>query len=264
MPSFIAAFPYFSPMHFPVSIHVLGYSVLLHGVLETAAFFIGFRYYLYLKRKQPDKIAPENSIWILIGAMGGALIGSRLVGGLEQPIQMLHSPNKLFYFYQNKTVLGGLLGGLLGVEGVKKIIGEKHSSGDLLTYPILLALIVGRIGCFSMGVYEETYGNPTSFVTGMHLGDGYRRHPVALYEIGFLLLLWLFLHQLRKHYLLADGAVFKLFMMAYCGFRLLLDFIKPHYAYFMGLSAIQIVSLLGLLYYYRYLLHPKKLLATHA
>ena len=250
-------------MHFPVSIHLFGESILLHVVLETVAFFVGFRYYRYLKKRQPDKISADNRIWILIGAMTGALVGSRLVGGLENPAEMLQAPNKLWYFYQNKTILGGLLGGLLGVEGIKKIIGERYSSGDLLTFPILGALLIGRIGCFTMGIYEETYGLPTSSIFGMHLGDAYLRHPVALYEMAFIIFLWWLLYELRNKCSLADGALFKIFMMAYCAFRFVLDFIKPHYTYSIGLSTIQIISLLGLLYYYRYIFHPRKLLIAH-
>jgi prolipoprotein diacylglyceryltransferase len=54
----------------------------------------------------------------------------------------------------------------------------------------MLAMIIGRIGCFLTGIYEETYGIPTDSVFGMHLGDQYLRHPVALYEI-VLILLWM-------------------------------------------------------------------------
>jgi hypothetical protein len=42
-----------------------------------------------------------------------------------------------------------------------------------------------------MGVYEETYGLPSSLPWAMDLGDGIQRHPVALYEIIFLIALWL-------------------------------------------------------------------------
>ena len=80
-----------------------------------------------------------------------------------------------------------MLGGLAGVELIKKTIKEKLASGDLFTYPIILALIIGRIGCFSMGVYEETYGSPTSLPWGMNFGDNILRHPVCLYEIIFLI-----------------------------------------------------------------------------
>ena len=177
-------------MSFPVMLSFGDTKFPLHGMLEFAAYFIGFRYFLYLRKKQPDVINTANRIWILIGAIFGSIIGSRIVGGLEDPTQIKIADNVLLYFYQNKTVLGGFLGGLWGVEIIKKIIKEKHSSGDLFTYPMILALVIGRIGCFSMGMYEETYGTVTHFFTGMNLGDGQMRHPVTLYEIVFLLLLW--------------------------------------------------------------------------
>jgi phosphatidylglycerol:prolipoprotein diacylglycerol transferase len=173
--------------------------------------------------------------------------------------------NPFVYIYQHKTVVGGFLGGLFGVELVKKIIGEDHASGDLFTYPMILALAIGRIGCFSMGIYEETYGVPTSSFTGMKLGDAIDRHPVSLYEIGFLLLCWLCIVQLEKRHSLTDGGRFKIFMMAYLSFRFLLDLIKPHYTFSFGLSPMQLACLLGLIYYSPFIFRPKKLiLSAHA
>ncbi|GEO11733.1 prolipoprotein diacylglyceryl transferase [Segetibacter aerophilus] len=247
-------------MNFPIAFEVGSYEILLHTILESASYFIGFRYFLYLRKKQGDTINTSNRIWILIACIFGSLAGSRLLGGLEDISGLQAAINKPQYFYQNKTVLGGLLGGLVVVELVKKIIKEKHSSGDLITYPFILALIIGRIGCFSMGIYEETYGEPTSFPWGMDLGDGLSRHPVCLYEIAFLGFLWMSLVQLEKKYILADGARFKIFMIAYLSFRLLLDFIKPHYTFNIGLSTIQIASLFGLFYYAYDIIHPRQLL----
>lgn len=226
--------------------------------MEPLGFFVGFRYFIYLRKKQGDVIESNNRFWILTGAIFGALLGSRLIGGFENPLQLSISDNIWFYFYQNKTVIGGFLGGLLGVELVKMIIKEKHASGDLFTYPMMLALIIGRIGCFSMGVFEETYGSPTTLPWGMHLGDNVLRHPVCLYEIIFLLLLWISLAQIEKKFMFQNGARFKLFLAGYCCFRFMLDFIKPHYTFSIGLSTIQITALLGLIYYYRYIINPKK------
>ncbi len=251
-------------MEFPVTIQLGKFSLPLHAVLETAAFFIGFRYFLYLRKKQQDVIASPNRIWIIVGAIFGALIGSRLLGALERPYELFLTDNVLLYIYSNKTVVGGFLGGLIGVELAKKIIGEKRSSGDLFVYPMILALCIGRIGCFSMGVYEETYGIETSLPWGMDLGDGISRHPVALYEILFLLLLWMVLRKLQQTYMLDNGALFKLFMIAYLLFRFLIEFIKPHYTIGIGLSSIQLACLLGLLYYSRFIFQPKKLLAAYA
>jgi phosphatidylglycerol:prolipoprotein diacylglycerol transferase len=251
-------------MHYLVEIHFGKNNLLLHAVMETAGFFIGFRYFLWLRKKQGDTIESNRRIWILIAAIFGALIGSRVIGSLERPFELFLTGNIWEYVYGNKTVLGGFLGGLVGVELVKKILGEKHSSGDLFTYPMILALIIGRVGCFSMGVYEETYGTPTRFFTGMDLGDGLMRHPVCLYEISFLMLLWIGLLQLEKKSALAEGARFKIFMIGYITFRFLLDFIKPSYVIIFGLSTIQITALFGLFYYYRYITQPKKLLQSHA
>lgn len=236
-------------MNFPILISLGDTTFPLHGIIEFAAYFTGFRYFIYLRKKQHDIIDTNNRVWILIGAIFGSIIGSRIVGGLEDPSQIKIADNVLLYFYQNKTVLGGFLGGVWGVELIKKVIKEKNNSGDLFTYPLILALIIGRIGCFSMGVYEETYGTVSSFFTAMDLGDGEMRHPVTLYEMVFLLLLWISLSRLEKKYQLANGLRFKFFMIAYCCFRFVLDFIKPHYTFGVGLSTIQITSLVGLLYY---------------
>jgi phosphatidylglycerol---prolipoprotein diacylglyceryl transferase len=236
-------------MHFPIEISFGNNTLPLHAITEVLAFFIGFRYFIFLKKKQGDSIKTENRLWILIGAIFGSLIGSRLVGSLERPYELFLTKNIWLYIYSNKTVLGGFLGGLFGVEFIKKIIGEKHSSGDLFTYPIILALIIGRIGCFSMGVYEETYGTVTTFFAGLNLGDGLLRHPVTLYEIIFLFLLWIVLVQIEKKYTLADGAKFKIFMIAYCLYRFSQEFIKPSYPVLVGLSTIQLTSIIGLLYY---------------
>jgi prolipoprotein diacylglyceryltransferase len=103
----------------------------------------------------------------------------------------------------------------------------------------------------------------------MDLGDGLMRHPVALYEIAYLFCLWIIFLNIDKRVTLANGVRFKLFMIAYLIFRLLLDFIKPGSRYLFGLGTIQISCILGLLYYsktiFTLLFKPKELTvyATH-
>lgn len=237
-------------MDFPLTLHFFGRSLSLHFIFETLAFVIGFRYFLYLKRNKQSEISSSNYIWILIGASFGALICSRLLGALERPDIFFSDQMNLFYLYTNKTIVGGLLGGLFGVELTKKLIGEKESSGDLMTYPLILAIMIGRIGCFSMGIHEETYGIATNLPWGMNLGDGLLRHPVALYEIFFLLFLWLSLKKIKNRIELQNGVLFKLFMIGYLLFRFILEFIKPSYINSFNLSTIQVACLLGLIYYF--------------
>jgi len=229
---------------------LFGYQINIHLILEYLAFFIGFRYYLYLRKGTEDSISSVNRLSIILGAVIGALIGSRLVGILENPIFEFTKVN-LIQLLNTKTIMGGLFGGLLGVELAKKIIGETSSSGDLFTFPIIAGLFIGRIGCFLSGINEFTYGKVTSFFMGMDLGDGLKRHPIALYELMFLILLFLFLKQLQKHKNLESGMLFQYFMISYFSFRFFIEFIKPNIFFIIGLSSIQILCLICLLYYHK-------------
>jgi len=241
--------------------------VLLHGIFEFLGIFVAFRYYLWLKRRQGDPIERERRIYVLTGAALGAVLGMRIIGALEDVPAWLAAPSFWLYFYGNKTLVGALLGGLAGVELVKKMACEKAHTGDLFTYPLILGMIIGRIGCFSAGVQEQAYGIPSQLPWAMDLGDGVLRHPVALYEILFLLLLWVGIAQAAKRYQLPQGGLFRLFLISYLLFRFLLDLIKPGWRYFFGLGTIQLACIGGLLYYSAYILHPASITGpkrTHA
>lgn len=234
---------------FPVTLHLFGKDILLHPVLESVGIFIAMRYYYFLKRKSLEKINLNVSLAILIGATAGALFGSKLIGNLENPYKLFEQTFDFKTFWSNNTIVGGLAFGLLGVEFAKKIVGHKESTGDLITFPLILAMIIGRIGCFFTGIYEETYGVPTDSVFGMYLGDKVKRHPVALYEIVFLIFLWIILKKIEKKRKYPSGFVFQVFMISYFTFRFLLDFIKPKVDIIFNLGTIQVVCLSMIIYY---------------
>ena len=231
----------FEPILFGIKINV-------HLVLEYLAFIVGFRYYVVLRRKGKDLISSNNRLSIIIGAIFGALLFSRLFAFLENPF--VHASQGTLALLNNKTIMGGLFGGLLGVELVKKYIGEKQSSGDLFTLPIILGIIIGRIGCFLAGVKEFTYGKVTASFIGMDLGDGLQRHPIALYEVLFLVMLFYIIWRLSKSPdRFSSGTYFKIFMVSYFSFRFLIEFMKPNTFLVLGLSSIQYLCVLCLLYY---------------
>ncbi|WP_154640152.1 prolipoprotein diacylglyceryl transferase [Lewinella sp. W8] len=244
------------PIPIPYDPTLWGFPINVHLVLEYAAFIVGYRYYVYLKQRSADRISSGNRSTIIIGAALGALIGSRVFGWLEHPAGLVGAD---FMTIMNaKTIMGGLFGGLVGVEWTKKLIGEKESSGDLFTFPIILGLIIGRVGCFLSGVNEFTYGSPTASLFGMDLGDGVLRHPIALYEIVFLVALFWFLRVLqRRRADLPSGALFQYFMVAYFGFRFGIEFLKPNEFFVLGLSSIQYLCLVCLGYYGKVMLIDK-------
>ncbi|MCY1450802.1 Prolipoprotein diacylglyceryl transferase [compost metagenome] len=175
------------------------------------------------------------------------------MGFLENPVFHLDETSILELF-NAKTIMGGLFGGLLGVEIAKKVIGEKESSGDLFTFPIILGIFIGRTGCFLSGTNEFTYGKETTFFTGMNLGDNIMRHPIALYELIFLIILFFVLKKLKNRNK-KNGLIFQYFMIAYFAFRFFVEFLKPNYFLIFGISSIQILCLICLLYYNKTILN---------
>ncbi|MEM6380413.1 MAG: prolipoprotein diacylglyceryl transferase family protein [Bacteroidota bacterium] len=240
-------------MNLPFEPKVFGYAINIHLVMEYLAFFVAYQYYRYLRKHSKDQISSENRLSIILGAALGAYLGSRFVGVLENPL-VFNGEVDWYQLTQAKTIMGGLFGGLLGVEIAKKIIGEDKRSGDLFTLPIVVGIFVGRIGCFLSGIKDFTYGVPTEFFLGMDLGDGIIRHSLALYELLFLLGLFVLLRRVGELNKLADGELFQLFMVAYFGFRFFIEFLKPNTFLVLGLSTIQYLCLICFIYYHRFIL----------
>ncbi|WP_228238032.1 prolipoprotein diacylglyceryl transferase [Allomuricauda sp. M10] len=235
-------------MTIPFEPSLFGIKINVHLILEYLAFFIGFRYYVSLRRSSKDNISNGNRLSIILGAIVGAFMGSRLMGFLENPLIPMNTDN-LLQLLNTKSIMGGLFGGLIGVELSKKIIGEKQSSGDLFTFPIIVGILIGRLGCFLSGTNEFTYGKETRFFTGMNLGDGVLRHPTSLYEMVFLILLFVLLKRFSNYLEKENGLLFKVFMLAYFGFRFFIEFLKPNVFYVLGLSSIQWLCVVCWMYY---------------
>lgn len=244
-------------MQIPFEPTFFGYNINIHLVLEYLAFFMAFRYYLYIRKRSKDSISSNNRLSIILGAAIGALLGSRIIGILENPI-FDSSQTNIIQLLNIKTIMGGLFGGLLGVELAKKRIGETQSSGDLFVFPIILGIFIGRIGCFLSGVNEFTYGYKTTSIFGMYLGDGVLRHPTSLYELVFLVILFWGLKLFKNKHPIKNGDLFKWFMVLYFGFRFFIEFLKPNVFYVLSLSTIQILCIICLLYYHKFIIQNIK------
>ncbi len=234
-------------MQYPLEFQIGRIHLPAHLLFEMLAYTLGYQLYLRLRNTSQDRISDEHRNWIFLGAAAGAFLGSHVLGILERPAELSHL--NLNWFFANKTVLGGFLGGLIGVEMTKKWIGVTYSSGDLMTYPILLALAVGRIGCHLAGLSDGTQGLPGALPWAVDFGDGVPRHPMNLYEIAWLAALASLIFALEKHRPLPDGLRFKIFMIGYLLWRFCSEWLKPAYFFPFGLSTIQLAALAGLCYY---------------
>ncbi|MBL7979681.1 MAG: prolipoprotein diacylglyceryl transferase [Bacteroidetes Order II. Incertae sedis bacterium] len=245
-------------MHFPIYIPIGFARVHPHFLFETLAYFMGFRFYLWLRKQQNDPISTSDRLSIFIGACAGGLLGSHLLGFLESPEHWVDWRN-----LANKTVVGGLLGGLIGVEWTKKIIGVTVSSGDMMTYPLIVGQLIGRIGCTLTGVSDGTWGAPSTLSWAFDAGDGILRHPTPLYEVLFLAAMAVGLWGLERRFILTDGSRFRLYLAGYLFFRFWIEYIKPVYVWPIGFSTIQVACLAGLLYYRRIFWKPQQIFQKH-
>ena len=215
--------------------------------MEIIAYAGGFQLYHLIRRRSGQARIPfEQNIWVLVGAIFGALFGSKLLAWLESPGVFFPHLTEPAAWAGGKTIVGGLLGGWIGVEIAKKCVRLQRSTGDAMVFPLIFGMCVGRIGCFLTGLDDDTYGNYTNLPWGVDFGDG-PRHPTQLYDIVFLVslgvILWLWARKARP-----NGKTFAIFLVCYMLYRFAIEILKPlaprHYSY-AGLSAIQWASLAG-------------------
>lgn len=147
---------------------------------------------------------------MVAAAVAGGAIGSKLLFWLEDPQLTAHSLHNPAYLVGGKTIVGGLVFGLISVELTKRYIGLRDSTGDLYALPLALGVAIGRIGCFLTGLSDNTYGTPTNLPWAVNFGDGIPRHPTQLYEILFLLalipILYRVLNKISRESVVPSGA----------------------------------------------------------
>lgn len=267
-------------MEFPAYIRLFGVAIHPHPVFELAGYVVAFSIYALTRNRFPRAAAgPSAHLWIAVGAMTGALVGAKLLGWLEwlggvphvhEESMAAHEDHHLFAWLGGKTVVGGLLGGWAGVEIAKKIQGVRHSTGDGYVFPMIVGMMIGRVGCFLTGLEDMTHGVETGLPWAVDFGDGVARHPTQLYDVMFLLLVggvlaWRWRGvwgvgaagvgvsggrggavdsavEVRNP---PNGLLFRVFFASYFGYRFAVEFLKPRLEQVGPFSAIQLASLAG-------------------
>src|SRR4051812_19901851 len=219
-----------------------------HYVFDLLAYSGGVRLFLRERRRLGDTIDTHARWSVIAAAILGAAIGSKVFFWLEDPAETLAHWNDLVFLLGGKTIVGGLIGGLIGVELEKRWAGLTRRTGDLFAMPMAFGIAVGRIGCFLSGLADRTFGTPSSLRWAVDFGDGIPRHPTQIYESAVMAVAAVVLGRLtrRPH---REGDVFKPFMVTYFALRLALDAIKPEVRILFGLSTLQWASVAVLLYY---------------
>ena len=234
-------------MEFPVFLRIGSAALHPHWILETSAWTFAFWLYSRRRRLAGDVIDARSRLWVIGAAAVGGVLGSRVLYLLEDPARTAAHWLDPAFLLAGKTIVGGLIGGLIAVEWVKRRLGVAVATGDLMAMPLIVGIAIGRVGCFLSGLDDRSYGVATALPWGVDFGDGVARHPTQLYEIVFLAALGAAIVSLRRrtHEL---GDQFKAFIIGYMAWRFAVDFLKPAVS-IAGLSVIQWACLAVLAYY---------------
>jgi phosphatidylglycerol:prolipoprotein diacylglycerol transferase len=177
-------------------IPVLDYPISTFGVMLAVAFLSGF--WITARRMREEGLDPELASTLLIYAMLGGLVGSKLYYAIDVGIRTGVPFTDLFFARAGITWYGGLAGGTLACW-----IGARIHRIDFRTLANCSATTLavgqglGRIGCFLVG---DDYGKPTEVAWGLAFPQGApptfeHVHPTQLYEAAWLFpvagLLWL-------------------------------------------------------------------------
>ena len=220
----------------------------IHLFFETLGYFAAYRLYRRLKNAAPDILSAKVRFRLFLAAGAGAFLVARIGTLVEPGLGFVGAASSCG---TGKTIVGGFVGGLLGVEIAKAWLRIREATGDLYTFPIIAGLIIGRIGCHFSGTYDCTYGVPiAASMFGWDFGDGQNRIPWSLYEIIFLLALGSLLYWQRQRLAQRQGRSFKLFLISYFLFRLVVDTWKPLLVDpVVGLTLTQWLALFGTSFY---------------
>jgi len=192
----------------------------------------GLAYYFIDLRRRGE--VSEGAVKIAFSALVCGVIGSK--------IPLLFEGRGWEELLYGKSIVGGLIGGMFGVIGIKRIFGIKLKLGNVIAPSIALGMTIGRIGCFINGC---CCGAVASW--GFDFGDGKLRLPTQLFESAFHLSVFAVLVYVRRK-ALTPGILFRFYLLAYFIFRFFIEYIRVNPVVFLGMTIYQIICGLGFIY----------------
>jgi phosphatidylglycerol:prolipoprotein diacylglycerol transferase len=236
---------------YPVLFYLGKAPVYAYSFFNGLAIIVGAG--LYFRLTGSDPMPPEKRVILWTAALTGGFIGAKLPDFILDYRYIID--NLAPYLRQEigaRTVLGGVIGGYFGVRLAKNFMGIKKKTGDPFALSAIMAMGIGRIGCFFGGC---CYGKPAEGWHTVYMAGQYR-YPTQLMEAGFDFILFAVLWSLRGR-MKYPGDLFKLFVLCYATFRFFIEFIRTEPVKWHGLTiyqlmAVPLIMAAGLYFYNRY------------
>jgi prolipoprotein diacylglyceryltransferase len=229
-------------------------AIPVHAVTDALAYSVAMAAFFAADRKLGTSRRPmAQSLLLVISAFFFGAVVAKAMPQFETGVPFSWSAFIHGFQSGSKTIMGGILGGIIGIKLAKRMLprnpdtGKPAFFGDQAIVPIAVGVFIGRIGCFMSGLNDNTHGAPTSLGWGWDYGDGILRHPVQVYEmIGVAILTAVILISWKKF--AGERTRFRVFLFGFCLIRFLIEFVGIHPSPYFGLTIYQVLCLAGMVW----------------
>ena len=206
-----------------------------YGLFLLLAIIVSAVY--WIRHSKNDPLLPL----VYAAALGGAFLGAKIAFLAAEGWFAPAGDQRWLHLLTGKSVTGALLGGFLGVELTKRLVGYKKITGDKFALIAPIGIIIGRIGCLTHGCCQGIACNLGPF--SIRGPDGTAHWPAVPVEMLFNLLAVTAVVLLRRANRFPNQ-LFHLYLVAYGLFRFAHEFLRATPKPLAGLSGYQVIALL--------------------
>ena len=233
----------------PIAFTLFGISIRWYGVMVALASLVLVVWMMWQVRKGAN-LSYDRVLTAALVGIPSAIVVSRLIHVVDKwDYYIIQNPGQIFGLsgMAGLTIWGAVLGAALGVWVYSKFSDfEFGYFADIIAPGIILAQIIGRVGCTLNGC---CYGNPTDLFCGIvythpesYAPLGIAVHPTQIYEIIYLALMFVSLLILRGR-LRPDGSLFMIYLSLYSLWRIGLGFLREGAPFLFGLHQAQVIGI---------------------
>lgn len=211
-----------------------------YGVLLAVGYLFGT--FLFWREGKKLGYSEEKLLDLSIIALITGLIGARFYYAVLNWSEFSVDPVKIFAIWEGGLAFHGALLAIIlaGIYFVRKVKWSFLQVADIASLGAVIASIFGKIGAFLSGA---DLGAETDLPWGVRFfGSVGLRHPVQIYEVVWLLIVFVMLNKIRRKN--KNGVTFFSYLALTGVGRFLFEFLRVDSSYLFGFKIAQLVSLM--------------------